>query len=79
MGSGEAEPNSRCRLTQLETALEKTGLVILAAFHPGPDDDIPIPTGASRAETVVLAGNGGGSMWQNFASSRPAGELILPQ
>lgn len=77
MGSVEAEPYSGCQLTQVETALKKTGLVILAAFHPGPDDDIPIPAGASHAETVVLAGNGGGSMWQNFDTPRPAGEHPL--
>ncbi|MDA0230691.1 MAG: hypothetical protein O3B21_10955 [Proteobacteria bacterium] len=84
MGSGEAAPQSGNQLTQIKAALEKTGLVILAAFHPGPDDDIPIPAGASpaetpipagasRAETVVLAGNGGGSMWRSFELSRPAG------
>ena len=79
MSSGEAEPNFPYQLAQVETALEKTGLVNLAAFHPSPDEDIPIPAGASHAETVVLVGNGGGSMWQNFGSSRPTGEHPLDQ
>jgi len=42
MSSGEAEPNFPYQLAQVETALEKTGLVNLAAFHPSPDEDIPI-------------------------------------
>jgi hypothetical protein len=64
-------------MTRLGAAFESVGLVILGAFHPGPDDDIPPPAAASRAATIVLAGNGGGSMWPYFTASRGAGADAL--
>ncbi|PPR24294.1 MAG: hypothetical protein CFH39_00057 [Alphaproteobacteria bacterium MarineAlpha10_Bin2] len=73
VGSDTAAPNSRDRLTQLKSALKKTGLVILAAFHTVPDENIPLPGAKGSSATIVLAGNGGGSMWQYFVSSRPDG------
>ncbi len=64
-------------MSQLGAALERVGLVILGALHPGPDDDIALPAGRRRAATVVLAGNGGGSMWPCFAAARGAGAHAL--
>ncbi len=72
-----ARLNGRHKLSQLAAALERSGLVILGAFHPAPDDDIALPAGRRGAGTIVLAGNGGGSMWPSFAASRGAGPDAL--
>ncbi len=48
----------------IQDAVAETGLLVRGGFHPGTDDGVP-----GRAETVVLVGNAGPSMWAAFAAA----------
>ncbi len=48
----------------IQDAVAETGLLVRGGFHPGPEDGVP-----GGAETVVLVGNAGPSMWAAFAAA----------
>lgn len=48
----------------IQDAVAETGLLVRGGFHPGADDGVP-----GGAETVVLVGNAGPSMWAAFAAA----------
>ncbi len=60
-------------IERVEHALRATGLLALGAFQPTPGDGVP-PFDATRAvATLVLIGNAGPAMWQQFAAERDGG------
>jgi hypothetical protein len=50
-------------------AVRATGLDVVGAFHPGPDDGVPGQVG-----TLALLGPSGGAMWAAFRASVEAGD-----
>ncbi len=52
----------------MRDAAQVAGLRVRGAFHPGPDDEVPDVDGVA-AETLVLFGNLGGSMWPALTRS----------
>lgn len=76
-GNNIAVPETRSPLAPIEAALESAGLVVLGAFHPGPDDGVPDYSARHRTATIVLGGNGGGSMWPFFEKYAGRGENPL--
>jgi hypothetical protein len=75
MATPLAQP--RLSLAQIGTALGDAGLVILGAFHPGPEDHVPNLSDARRAATIILAGTAGGSMWPFFQPFAKSGKKPL--
>ena len=71
--------SSSTALAEIETALEGAGLIVLGAFHPGLEDSVPALSGERGTATIVLAGNGGGSMWPFFKDHAHRGEHPLNQ
>jgi len=76
-GTNTAVPESRSSLAQIEAALEGAGLVVLGAFHPGPEDGVPAYSAQHGTATIVLGGNGGGAMWPFFEAYARHGENPL--
>jgi hypothetical protein len=76
-GKGVTVSDSCNSLTEIETALAGAGLVVLGAFHPRPEDAVPAFSEQLCTATIVLAGNGGGSMWPFFQSSAHSAEHPL--
>jgi len=70
-------PESRFPLAPVEAALESAGLVVLGAFHPGPEDCVPAYSARHGTATIVLGGNGGGAMWPYFEEYAGRGENPL--
>jgi len=66
------EATSDMNRRQIETALENTGLICRGGFNPGPEDRLPEQLGAIG--TVVLIGNAGPAMWQEFSGSPEYGQ-----
>ena len=53
---------------QLEAALSPAGMILRGGFHPAPDDHVPDLPDGRVTNTVVLAGNAGPAMWNQFAA-----------
>jgi hypothetical protein len=56
---------------ELVTRCERTGLQVRGGFHPAPGEPLP-DVGGAPASTVVLLGNVGPAMWEEFARARAA-------
>ena len=57
--------------------IEKAGFVARGGFHPGPADLVPDVADDSPAQTLILVGNAGPSMWKTFARERdPRTDLL---
>ena len=49
------------KISEIETAVAETGLMVRGGFHPTPDDKIP-----GNPASLVLLGNAGPALWQKF-------------
>ena len=70
-------PDSRPPLARIEAALGGAGLVLLGAFHAGLENSVPAFSAQHSTATIVLAGNGGGSMWPFFKDHATSGQHPL--
>lgn len=59
-------------LATVSVALEETGLIVLGAFHPVPEDRVPPLAQGAPAGTLVVIGNAGPAMWRVFSASPEA-------
>lgn len=66
-------------LDEIEQSLLEAGLSPRGAFHPAADDGVPPLAAATRARTLVLAGNAGPQMWRAFAAARAGNGMTLDQ
>lgn len=56
-------------LESITEALTGLGLIARGAFHPEPEDAVPLLTDGRRAGTVVIVGNAGPDLWRVFTES----------
>ena len=54
-------------ILRLSQALQETGFIARGGFHPGPEDELPVPWTASS--TLIIVGNAGDDMWKAFSKS----------
>ncbi len=54
---------------ELAAGLSAMGLVVLGAFAPAMEDEVPVPPGAGPCRSLVLVGNAGAAMWRAYAAS----------
>ena len=65
------------QLSEIEHALQDSGLTPRGAFHPAAGDGVPPVAADAPARTVVLAGNAGPQMWRAFDAARAEGPMTL--
>jgi len=56
-------------LQVLSEKASASGLSVRGGFHIGPDDDVPLLTNGELAQSLVLLGNTGSSIWPSFSTS----------
>ena len=64
-------------LNHIAALISAAGLTPRGGFHPTEDDGVPLLADGQPAATVVLVGNAGPQMWQQFSKQRDPGRDLL--
>ena len=61
--------NDPVGLTEIARRAGEHGLVVRGGFTPAPEDAVPLLNNGLSANTLLLFGNAGSSIWQSFSTS----------